>query len=250
MSDLIVGRNPVREALKSGREIDTIFLQDSAEGSVGEILRLAKTARVPIKKVPKKRLDEMIRMQAEGEAMPHQGVAARVASVAYQTLEDVFLLAEQKGEAPFLIGLDGIEDPHNLGAIVRSAEAFGAHGVVIPKRRSTGMTAVAAKAASGAQEYIPIVRVGNLAQTIEEVQKRGVFVAAADMAGASLSKSNLKGAMMLIIGAEGKGVSRLVKEKADFLVRIDMKGEIASLNASAAAAILLYEKNRQDQKGE
>ena len=157
------------------------------------------------------------------------------------------MLAEQRGEPLFLIALDGIEDPHNLGAIVRSAEVFGAHGVVIQKRRSVGMTAAAAKTASGAEEYMPVIRVTNLPSFIDRVKELGVFVAAADMDGQSADKANLTGAMMLVIGAEGDGVSRLVRQKADFAVKIDMYGKISSLNASAAAAVLMYEKKRQDR---
>lgn len=244
--DILIGRNPVKEALKSERQMDTIYLQEGVAGNIGEIVRLAKNKGVPIKSVPKRKLDEMVAFFEEGQAN-HQGVVAKAAGVVYKELEDAFALAEQKGEPVFLIGLDGIEDPHNLGAIVRSAEAFGAHGVLIPKRRSVGMTFTAAKAASGAQEYIPVIRVANMANAIEDIKKQGVFVAAADMDGQPASATNLKGAIMLVIGAEGKGVSRLIKDRADFVVKIPMRGQVASLNASAAAAILMYEKMRQDQ---
>ncbi len=245
--DIIIGRNPVREALKAGREIDTLYILESSEGSIREIASIAQKKGIPIKKVPKSKLDELSRPYAHEGSANHQGVAARVAAVTYSTLDDIFSLAEKKGEPPFIIALDGIEDPYNVGAILRSAEVFGAHGLILQKRRSAGLTWSAAKTASGAEEYIPVARVTNLSSAIEEVKKRGVFVAAADMEGTSADRVNLQGAIMLVIGSEGKGVSRLVKEKADFIVKIDMYGRISSLNASAAAAVLMYEKVRQSR---
>lgn len=245
-ADIIIGRNTVREAILSGREIETLYLLSTAEGSILEIASLARKKGIPVRSVPKSKLDELAKPFFKENGARHQGIAARVAAIIYSGMEDIFALAASRDEQPFIIALDGVEDPHNLGAIVRSAEVFGAHGVVLPKRRSAGMTAAAAKAASGAEEYVPIVRVSNLASAIEEVKKKGVFVAAADMDGVSVEKTNLKGAMMFIIGAEGSGVSRLVRERADFVVRIDVRGKISSLNASNAAAVLMYEKRRQD----
>lgn len=248
VTTVLLGRNTVKEALKSGREIDAIYLTEAAEANAKDIVALAKRAGVPIKRASKAKLDEMSQFAAQGQkASNHQGILAKAAAVRYRTLEDAQVLAEQRGEPLFLIALDGIEDPHNLGAIVRSAEVFGAHGVVIPKRRSVGMTAAAAKTASGAEEYMPVIRVTNLPSFIDRVKELGVFVAVADMDGQSADKANLTGAMMLVIGAEGDGVSRLVRQKADFAVKIDMYGKISSLNASAAAAVLMYEKKRQDR---
>ena len=243
VTTVLLGRNTVKEALKSGREIDAIYLTEAAEANAKDIVALAKRAGVPIKRASKAKMDEMSQFAAQGQkASNHQGILAKAAAVRYRTLEDAQVLAEQRGEPLFLIALDGIEDPHNLGAIVRSAEVFGAHGVVIQKRRSVGMTAAAAKTASGAEEYMPVIRVTNLPSFIDRVKELGVF-----MDGQSADKANLTGAMMLVIGAEGDGVSRLVRQKADFAVKIDMYGKISSLNASAAAAVLMYEKKRQDR---
>lgn len=249
--ELIIGRNSVREAIRAGRSVEAIYVSARGEGSIREILALARKNGIIIKEVPKTKLDELsLPYGHQGNPGNHQGIAARVSEVAYQTVEDMFALAESRGQAPFLIMLDGIEDPFNLGAIVRSAEVMGAHGVILPKRRSASMTAAACKTACGAQEYLPIARVTNLAATIEEIKQRGVFVACADMDGQEAAKANLKGAMMLVIGAEGEGVSRLVKERSDFVVKIAVKGKIDSLNASAAAAVLMYEKVRQDMAQE
>ena len=246
--EILIGRNAVREAIRAGRSMEAIYVSARGEGSIREILALARKQGLVIKEVPKSKLDELsLPYGHEGSPGNHQGIAARVSGVAYQSVDDMFALAEERGEAPFLLMLDGIEDPFNLGAIVRSAEVLGAHGVILPRRRSAGMTTAACKTASGAQEYLPIARVTNLAATIEQVKQRGVFVACADMDGQEAAKANLKGAMMLVIGAEGEGVSRLVKERSDFVVRIAVKGKIDSLNASAAAAVLMYEKVRQDQ---
>jgi 23S rRNA (guanosine2251-2'-O)-methyltransferase len=248
-TNILYGRNPVREALRSGREADSLYIQDSIENNIQEIIALAKRRQIPVKMVPRNKIDSMVEFETGEKGLNHQGVVLRVPSVSYSTLEDAVKLAEEREEPLFLIALDGIEDPHNLGAIVRSAEIFGAHGVVIPKRRSAGMSATASKSASGAEEYIPIIRVGNLVNFIDEVKKKGVFVAAADMDGQSLYRSNLKGAMMIIVGSEGQGISRLVRERSDFIVSIDMYGHINSLNASSAAAVIMYEKKRQDVMG-
>ena len=245
-NNLLYGRNPVREALRSDREVDSLYIQDNIESNIQEIVFLAKKKQIPIKKVPKNKLDSMLEAETGEKGLNHQGVVIRIPSVRYSTLEDSVVLAEERGEPLFLVALDGIEDPHNLGAIVRSAEIFGAHGVVIPKRRSAGMNAIASKSASGAEEYIPIIRVNNLPNFIDEVKKMGVFVAAADMDGQSLKDSDLTGAMMIVIGSEGEGISRLVRERSDFVISIDMYGHINSLNASSAAAVIMYEKKRQD----
>ncbi|MBE5760162.1 MAG: 23S rRNA (guanosine(2251)-2'-O)-methyltransferase RlmB [Clostridiales bacterium] len=245
--DLLIGRNPVLEALRSGREIDMIFIQNNGtDGPLGRILGLAKEKRVTVRRVPKAKLDELARPFNKGNTPAnHQGVAAKVALVKYASLDDIFARAEEKGEKPFIIACDGITDPHNLGAIVRSAEVFGAHGVVIPKNRSASMNGAAVKAACGAEEYIPVAKVGNLAQALDELKERGVFLACADMDGVRADKLDLSGAICLVIGSEGEGVSKLVREKCDHIVRIDVLGKIDSLNASCAAAVLMYEKRRQ-----
>ena len=243
---ILLGRNTVREAIRSGREIDAIYMTEAAEANAREILALAKSAGIPIKRASKSKLDELSRFAAQGEkAANHQGIVAKAAAVRYSTLEDAEALAQQRGEPLFLIALDGVEDPHNLGAIVRSAEIFGAHGVIIPKRRSVGMTAAAAKTASGAEEYIPIIKVTNLPAVIDEVKEKGVFVAAADMDGADYYDANMTGPLLLIVGSEGHGVGRLVKEQCDFVVKLPMSGKINSLNASVAGSVLMYEAMRQ-----
>lgn len=246
--NILIGRNTVREAIKSGRSIDAVFVaKDSRDGSLREILALAKKQGIVVKETVKSKLDELsMPFGYQGRPGNHQGIVAQVSSIVYAELEDIFKRAEEKGEPPFLVALDGITDPQNLGAIVRSAEVLGAHGVVILKRRSASMTAAACKTACGAEEYIPIARVNNLAAAIDEVKKRGVWAAAADMDGQDVFGADLTGALMLVIGAEGEGVSRLVKERCDFTVRIPVRGHVESLNASAAAAVLLYEKVRQD----
>lgn len=237
--DKIVGRNPVLEALRSGREVDRLLVQEGAEGSIGKILSLAKERKVPVSFAKKTLLDQ----KARGSS--HQGVIAYVSAYRYASLDEVFRLAESRGEAPFLILLDEVEDPHNLGAIMRTAECAGAHGVVITKRRASGLTETVAKASAGAVEYVPCVRVNNMARTIEELQQRGVWVYACDMDGTSYYEQDMKGPCALVIGNEGSGISRLVREKCDFIVSIPMVGRISSLNASNAAAILMYEVRKQ-----
>ena len=237
--DKIVGRNPVLEALRSGREVDRLLVQEGAEGSIGKILSLAKERKVPVSFAKKTLLDQ----KARGSS--HQGVIAYVSAYRYASLDEVFRLAESRGEAPFLILLDEVEDPHNLGAIMRTAECAGAHGVVITKRRASGLTETVAKASAGAVEYVPCVRVNNMARTIEELQQRGVWVYACDMDGTSYYEQDMKGPCALVIGNEGAGISRLVREKCDFIVSIPMVGRISSLNASNAAAILMYEIRKQ-----
>lgn len=236
--NIIVGRNPVTEALRSGREIDKLMVS-SEEGSMKKILALAKERRIPVMKVEKSAIDRI----AEGKA--HQGVAAYVSAYAYAELEDIFRIAEERGEDPFIIILDNLEDPHNLGAIMRTAECAGAHGIIIPKRRACGLTEVVAKASAGAIEYMPCVKVTNIAQVIEELKERGVWVAACDMGGQEYYKADLKGKLAVVIGSEGFGISRLVKEKCDFVVSMPMVGRITSLNASNAAAVIIYEVRKQ-----
>lgn len=227
------------EALKSGREIERLLVQEGAGGSMGKILSLAKSKGVPIRYEKKDNLDR----KARGSS--HQGVIAYVSAYSYASLEDAFRLAEERGEPPFLILLDELEDPHNLGAIMRTAECAGAHGVVITKRRAAGITETVAKASAGAVEYLPCIKVNNMARTIEELQARGVWIYACDMDGTSYYEQDLKGPVALVIGNEGSGISRLVREKCDFVLSIPMVGRISSLNASNAAAILMYEVRKQ-----
>ena len=237
-SNIIVGRNPVTEALKSGRDIDKLMIS-TEDGSMKKILALAKERRIPIMKVEKSALDRL----SPGQA--HQGVCAYVSAYAYAELEDIFRIAEERGEDPFIIVLDNLEDPHNLGAIMRTAECAGAHGIIIPKRRACGLTEVVAKASAGAIEYMPCVKVTNIAQTIEELKERGIWVAACDMGGQEYYKADLKGKLAVVIGSEGFGISRLVREKCDFVVSMPMVGRITSLNASNAAAVIIYEVRKQ-----
>lgn len=237
-SNIIVGRNPVTEALKSGRDIDKLMIS-TEDGSMKKILALAKERRIPIMKVEKSALDRL----APGQA--HQGVCAYVSAYAYAELEDIFRIAEERGEDPFIIVLDNLEDPHNLGAIMRTAECAGAHGIIIPKRRACSLTEVVAKASAGAIEYMPCVKVTNIAQTIEELKERGIWVAACDMGGQEYYKADLKGKLAVVIGSEGFGISRLVREKCDFVVSMPMVGRITSLNASNAAAVIIYEVRKQ-----
>jgi 23S rRNA (guanosine2251-2'-O)-methyltransferase len=238
--DLIIGKNPVLEALKSGREINKIWIAEGSQrGQMQSVIQLAKQAGVLIQYIPRKKMDQMV----EGN---HQGVVAQVAAYRYYELDDLFKNAEQSGEPPFLIILDEIEDPHNLGSIMRTADAVGAHGIIIPKRRAVGLTATVAKASTGAIEYIPVARVTNLARTVDELKERGVWIVGTDAKGEQDYRS-LDGTMSLalIIGSEGKGISRLLREKCDFLIRLPMKGKVTSLNASVAASLLMYEVYRK-----
>ncbi|HKM28304.1 MAG TPA: 23S rRNA (guanosine(2251)-2'-O)-methyltransferase RlmB [Anaerovoracaceae bacterium] len=237
--NIIIGRNPVMEALKNEREIDKLLIDRGAEGSINKIVGMAKSKGIIIRQADKNELDRI----AEGR--PHQGVIAYASSYKYADLEDIFAKAEARGEDPFIIILDNLEDPHNLGAIMRSAECAGAHGVIIPKRRSCGITEVVAKASAGAVEYIPCVKVSNIAQTIELLQKRGLWIAACDMGGKNYYEQDLKGKLAVVIGSEGFGISKLVKEKCDFVVSMPMVGSITSLNASNAAAVIMYEVRKQ-----
>ena len=234
--DLIIGRNAVREALKAGRPAECLMVQrGDKKGSVSPIVAQCIEAKIPVKEVDGKKLDFMC-----GHSN-HQGVILVAAAKEYSTLEDIFALAEERNEAPFIIICDGLEDPHNLGAVIRSAEAAGAHGVVIPSRRSTGLGYTVGKSSAGALEYMPVARVTNITAAIKEMKDRGVWVYAADMDGKPYYETDMSGAIAIIVGSEGKGVGRLVKENADVIVSIPMKGKINSLNASVAASVLMFE---------
>lgn len=236
----IEGRNAVLEAFKSGKTIDRLFVLDGCQdGPVLSIKREAKKQDTIIKYVDKERLDQM------SETGHHQGVIAVSAAYDYSEMEDIFALAEKKGEPPFIILLDNIEDPHNLGAIIRTANLAGAHGVVIPKNRAVGLTATVARTSAGALNYTPVVKVTNLSKTIEELKDKGLWFVCADMDGDLMYDINLKGPIGLVIGNEGEGVGRLVKEKCDFVASIPMKGDIDSLNASVACGVLSFEIARQ-----
>lgn len=236
----IEGRNAVLEALKSGRSIDKLYVLDGCQdGPVMTIKREAKKRDCLVKFVDKERLDQL------SETGHHQGVIAMAAAYDYAELEDLFAAAEKKGEDPFFILLDNIEDPHNLGAIIRTANLAGAHGVIIPKNRAVGLTAAVARTSAGAINYTPVVRVTNLARTMDELKKRGLWMVCADMGGTRMYDLNLKGPIGLVIGSEGEGVGRLVKENCDMIASIPMKGDIDSLNASVAAGVLAYEIVRQ-----
>ena len=237
---MIEGRNAVLEAFRSGKPIDKLYVLDGCQdGPVRTIVREAKKHDTILNFVSKERLDQL------SETKKHQGVIAVAAAYEYSDVEDMLRLAEEKGEDPFLILLDNIEDPHNLGAIIRTANLAGAHGVIIPKRRAAGLTPTVAKTSAGALNYTPVAKVTNLAKTMEELKERGLWFVCADMDGEVMYDVNLKGPIGLVIGNEGEGVSRLVKEKCDFTASIPMKGEIDSLNASVAAGVLAYEIVRQ-----
>ncbi|MGN1043769.1 MAG: 23S rRNA (guanosine(2251)-2'-O)-methyltransferase RlmB [Acutalibacteraceae bacterium] len=237
----IIGRNAVLEALKSGRVIDSIasLPSNEATGSLKVIISKAKERKIILKQMSRKALD----LIAGGKA--HQGVIAFVGAKEYCTVEDILRYAELKHEYPFLIIADGIEDPHNLGAIIRTAECSGAHGIIIPKRRAAGLTESVNKSSAGALEYVNIARVSNVASTIEYLKSKGLWIYGADMDGQNYASQNLKGPVALVIGSEGKGISNLVRDKCDFILSLPMKGKINSLNASVAAGILMYEIMRQ-----
>lgn len=236
----IEGRNAVIEAFRSGKTIDKVYILDGCQdGPVNTIKREAKKQAAIIKYVTRQRLDQM------SETGKHQGVIAVAAAYSYAEIEDMFSLAEQKGEPPFLLLLDNIEDPHNLGAIIRTANLAGAHGVIIPKDRAAGLTAVVARTSAGALNYTPVARVTNLSRTIMNLKEKGMWFVCADMDGTTMYDLNLTGSIGLVIGSEGEGVSRLVKENCDMTASIPMKGDIDSLNASVAAGILAYEIVRQ-----
>lgn len=237
---IIEGRNPVIEAIKNNREIDKIMVANSAkEGSIKKIIGMAKEKNLIIQYVDKNKLDEISTSHA------HQGVIAQVSEYKYWELEDLIQSVKEKGEDPFFIILDEITDPHNLGTIVRTADAVGAHGVIIPKRRSVHITPVVVKASAGAIEYVPVCKVTNIVNTIKRLKEEGLWIAAADMDGEVFYEQNLTGALGLVIGSEGFGISRLVKENCDFTVKMPMIGNVTSLNASVAGGILLYEIFKQ-----
>lgn len=236
----IEGRNAVTEAFRSGKTIDKLYVLDGChDGAVNTIKSLARKQDTIVNYVTKERLDQM------SETGKHQGVIAQAAAYDYATVEDILEAAEKKGEAPFIFVLDEIEDPHNLGAIIRTANLCGAHGVIIPKRRAAGLTATVVKASAGAINYTPVAKVTNIAKTIEELKEKGIWFVCADMDGEVMYRHNLTGPIGLVIGNEGNGVSRLVKEKCDYIASIPMKGDIDSLNASVAAGVLAYEIVRQ-----
>ncbi len=240
--DYIIGKNPVIEALKSERDINKILIAEGSQsGQMQQVIGMAKEANVIVQFVPKKKIDQL----ADGN---HQGVIAQVAAYEYAEIDDLFALAEKKNEAPFFLLLDEIEDPHNLGSIMRTADASGAHGIIIPKRRAVGLTATVAKLSTGAIEYIPVARVTNMAQTIDELKERGVWIAGTD-ASAKQDFRQMDGTLPLglVIGSEGKGMGRLIRDKCDFLLSLPMVGHVTSLNASVAAALLMYEVYRKRQ---
>ncbi|WP_173471868.1 23S rRNA (guanosine(2251)-2'-O)-methyltransferase RlmB [Eubacterium ruminantium] len=237
---LAEGRNAVMEAIRSGRTVEKVFIQEGlSDGTILSIVREIKKRNILHSFVSRDRLDQM------SESGRHQGVIAQCAEYSYSEIEDIFEKAKEKGEDPFIIILDEIEDPHNLGAIIRTANLCGAHGVIIPKHRAAGLTSTAVRASAGAINYTPVVKVTNISKTIEELKERGVWFACADMQGEVMYRCNLKGPIGLVIGNEGNGVSRLVKEKCDYIVSIPMKGDIDSLNASVAAGVLCFEVVRQ-----
>lgn len=240
MSEQIEGRNAVLEAFRSGKCVDKLFILDGCQdGPVRTIAREARKKDTIINYVSKERLDQL------SETHAHQGVIAQVAAYEYSTVEDILAKAEEKGEPPFLILLDNVEDPHNLGAIIRTANLAGAHGVIIPKRRAVGLTSTVAKTSAGAINYTPVAKVTNLVRTMEELKQKGIWFVCADMGGESMYRMDLTGPIGLVIGNEGEGVSRLVREACDFTASIPMKGDIDSLNASVAAGVLAYEIVRQ-----
>ncbi len=236
--DHIVGRNAVMEALKSGRPLDSVLIaRGERQGSIGAIIARCRDNGIPVKETDSRKLDAM--------AANHQGVIAVAACKDYVSLDDLFAAAEEKGEPPFFIVCDELEDPHNLGAILRTAEAAGAHGVVVPRRRSVGLTGAVYKASAGAVEYVPVARVANVTDALKEMKDRGMWIYGLDMDGEDWCATDLTGAMALVVGSEGRGVSRLVRENCDFVLSLPMSGRINSLNASVACGIVLYEVARQ-----
>ena len=240
MSEQIEGRNAVLEAFRSGKCVDKLFILDGCQdGPVRHIAREARKKDTIINYVVKERLDQL------SETGAHQGVIAQVAAYEYASVEDILAKAKEKGEDPFIFILDNIEDPHNLGAIIRTANLAGAHGVIIPKRRAVGLTSTVAKTSAGALNYTPVAKVTNLGHTIDELKEQGMWFVCADMGGETMYNLNLTGPIGVVIGNEGEGVSRLIREKCDFVASIPMKGDIDSLNASVAAGVLGYEIVRQ-----
>lgn len=238
-SNVIIGRNPVMEALKNHRDMEKVLIARGADGSALKIGAMAKDAGVPVYASERTALDRI----AGGKA--HQGVIAYASAYKYSEMEDIYAKAAEQGEEPFVVILDNLEDPHNLGAVLRTCECAGAHGVIIPKRRACGLTEVVAKASAGAIEYVPCVRVANIGQVIDALKEDGFWIAACDMGGTAYYRQDLTGKLAVVIGSEGSGISPLVKKKCDFTVSMPMRGRITSLNASNAAAVLMYEVRRQ-----
>jgi len=240
---IVEGRNAVYEVLKSDRTVEKLFVSEgSREGSLQRIVALAKEKKVVIHQVEKARLDRM------SQTGSHQGVIALVTPKGYVEPEDILNVAGEKGEHPFIVICDGITDPHNLGAVLRTADACGAHGVIIPKRRSVSVNATVYKTSAGAAEYVPVARVTNISAAIDDLKEKGLWIYGADMTGTPYDETDFSGPVALVIGSEGEGISRLVKEKCDFLVKIPMLGEVSSLNASVACGILMYEVTRNRKK--
>ena len=239
VTGLIVGRNPVMEALKSGKALDTIYVNENAGGSIGAITRIARERGIVIKNVSDQKLTQMC-----GGASP-QGIIASGACAEYVSVEDILAISKKKGTAPFIIICDEIEDPHNLGAIIRTAEAAGADGIIIPKRRSASLNATVFKTSAGAASWLPVARVANLGAAIDELKKNGIWIYGTDASGENYSDTSFTGPIGLVIGSEGFGMGRLIRDKCDFLVKLPMYGKITSLNASVAAGIFMYEAVRQ-----
>ena len=234
--DFVFGRHAVVEALQTPDRVNRVFIQEGTSGrDAAKVIELAREKGIQVQTVPKTKIEALV-----GNAV-HQGLVASIAAYEYADLEDVFKKAEEKGEDPFIVILDGVEDPHNLGSILRTADATGVHGIIIPKRRSASLTATVAKASTGAIEHVPVVRVTNLTQTIEQMKARGVWVFGTDMNGTDYRKWNTSGPLAIVMGNEGKGVSRIVKESVDEMVTIPMVGHVQSLNASVASALMMYE---------
>ena len=238
--NLVAGRNAVMETLKNGQRIDTVYIaKGAAGGSIGKIVSMAKEGGYPVKEISPEKLDVM------AGSTPHQGVAVTLSAVDYAEVEDILARAEAKGEPPFIIIADEIEDPHNLGALIRTAETAGAHGVIIPKRRNVGMTSAVFKTSAGAAAHLPVARVANLASTVDGLKEKGIWVYGAEMEGQNWCQTDFSGGVALIVGSEGRGMNRLLKDKCDVMVTLPMRGEITSLNASVAGGIIMYEVARQ-----
>ncbi len=239
-ADYLAGRNAVAEALKADRPLDSVFVaKGDRQGSIGALIAQCRQRGIPIKEADSRKLDAM--------APNHQGIIAVAACKEYVTVDELFAVAEERGEPPFFIVCDELADPHNLGAILRTAEATGAHGVIVPRRRSVGLTSTVYKASAGAVEYVPVARVANITDTLKELKKRGLWVYGLDMDGENWCQTDLTGAMALVVGSEGHGMTRLVREQCDFVLSLPMAGHINSLNASVACGVVLYEAARQRQ---
>ena len=245
--NILFGRNAVREAIKADRGIDRILVAADPDGSIREILHLAQEKKIVIREVERKKLDEItIPFGFGGKPANHQGIVAYGSSIAYVEPEEILRMAKEKGEDPFLLILDGIMDPQNLGSILRSADCAGVNGVVIGKRRCASVSAAAVKTAAGAAEHIPVSKVSNITNTVRELKQQGIWIAGADMEGVPMTGANMKGPIAIVIGNEGDGISPLVKQNCDYLVSIPITGHVGSLNAAVAAAILMFEKRRQE----